>query len=219
MYQYGRMQNIAQQERAALVSTMLAIGPDAPTLCGDWLTRDLAAHLVLRERRPDAALGAVLPALAGRTARIQKGMAEGDWNALLEQIRTGPPRWHPAAIAKIDDATNTGEFFVHHEDVLRGAPGWERRVPSPQLSKALWSALPQIGRLALRTVRVGVVANSPGVGRRSLKKPKDGHGSVVLTGEPGEIFLSIFGRDTVAQVEFEGSDADVAAYQGASRGV
>ena len=47
----------ASRERAALVTTMRAVGPDAPTLCGDWTTRDLAAHLVLRERRPDAAPG------------------------------------------------------------------------------------------------------------------------------------------------------------------
>lgn len=219
MDQYGGMPNIAQQERAALCQTMTRVGPDSPTLCGDWLTRDLAAHLVLRERRPDAALGAVLSALADRTERIQKKMADGDWDALIEQIRTGPPHWHPAAIGKIDDATNTGEFFVHHEDVLRGAPGWERREPSVHLSKALWSSLPQIARLALRDVRVGVVADAPGVGRRSIKKPKDGLGSVVVTGEPGEIFLSVFGRDAVAQVEFDGSDADVAAYKAASRGV
>ena len=36
----------AQRERAALVETMRAVGPDAPTLCGDWTTRDLAAHLI-----------------------------------------------------------------------------------------------------------------------------------------------------------------------------
>ena len=36
----------AQRERRALVETMRTVGPDAPTLCGDWTTRDLAAHLV-----------------------------------------------------------------------------------------------------------------------------------------------------------------------------
>ena len=58
----------ASRERAALVNTMRAVGPDAPTLCGEWTTRDLAAHLVLRERRPDAAAGILVPALAGYTA-------------------------------------------------------------------------------------------------------------------------------------------------------
>ncbi len=54
--------SVARAERAALADLMLEVGPDSPTLCGDWTTRDLAAHLVLRERRPEAA-GLVVPAL------------------------------------------------------------------------------------------------------------------------------------------------------------
>lgn len=198
---------------------MIEVGPDAPTLDGDWRTRDLAAHLILRERRPDAALGAVLPALADRTERIQRELAGKDFAGLVEQIRQGPPVWHPARIAKIDVLSNLGEFFVHHEDVLRGGESWEPRELSPELSKALWDNLPQVARLAMRDVRVGVVADAPGVGRRSIRKPKDEHGSVVLTGTPGDIFLSVFGRDGVAQVSFDGADVDVAAYKESKRGV
>ena len=29
------------------------LGPNQPTLCEGWRTADLAAHLVLREHRPD----------------------------------------------------------------------------------------------------------------------------------------------------------------------
>lgn len=47
----------AQRERSALVETFHQVGPDAPTLCERWTTRDLAAHLVVRERRLDATLG------------------------------------------------------------------------------------------------------------------------------------------------------------------
>ena len=219
MHQYGGMPNIAQQERAALCRTMIEFGPDAPTLDGDWRTRDLAAHLILRERRPDAALGSVLPALADRTARIQREVASHDFAGLVEQIHQGPPVWHPARFAKLDILTNLGEFFVHHEDVLRGGEAWEPRELSPELSSALWDSLPQVARLAMRDVRVGVVADAPGVGRRSIRKPKDGHGSVVLTGTPGEIFLSVFGRDGVSQVTFDGADADVAAYKASKRGI
>ena len=43
--------SVAQRERAALITTMRDVGPDHPTLCGQWSTRDLAAHLVVRERR------------------------------------------------------------------------------------------------------------------------------------------------------------------------
>lgn len=50
---------------------MRAAGPDAPTLCEGWTARDLAAHLVVRERRLDAAPGILVPQLAGYTAKVQ----------------------------------------------------------------------------------------------------------------------------------------------------
>ena len=31
--------SVAQQERALLVGTMREVGPEQPTLCGDWTTR------------------------------------------------------------------------------------------------------------------------------------------------------------------------------------
>ena len=37
--------SIAQRERAGLVEILRAVGPDAPTLCEGWTTRDLTAHL------------------------------------------------------------------------------------------------------------------------------------------------------------------------------
>ena len=51
------MSSIAQYERNALSALLEELGPDAPTLCAGWTTRELAAHLVSRERRGDAALG------------------------------------------------------------------------------------------------------------------------------------------------------------------
>jgi uncharacterized protein (TIGR03083 family) len=42
----------AQDERAALAALLHETGPDGPTLCEGWQTRDLAAHLALRARRP-----------------------------------------------------------------------------------------------------------------------------------------------------------------------
>ena len=50
--------------------------PDAPTLCEGWKTRDLAAHLVVRERRPDATLGIAVPFLADYTAKVQNKVAQ-----------------------------------------------------------------------------------------------------------------------------------------------
>lgn len=53
--------NLAQTERAALQASLLEKGPDAPTLCGEWTTKDLAAHLYVREQKPGAALRSMLP--------------------------------------------------------------------------------------------------------------------------------------------------------------
>jgi uncharacterized protein (TIGR03083 family) len=49
----------SRDERLALCTLLDKTGPDAPTLCEGWNTGDLAAHLVLRERRPDAAAGVI----------------------------------------------------------------------------------------------------------------------------------------------------------------
>src|SRR6476620_10302201 len=99
----------AQRERAALVATMRDLGPDAPTLCDGWTTRDLAAHLVVREHRADAAPGIVVPALAGYTQKVQDRYAAKPWANLVEQVRKGPSRFWPTAIGPLDELTNTAE--------------------------------------------------------------------------------------------------------------
>ncbi|HWM99593.1 MAG TPA: maleylpyruvate isomerase family mycothiol-dependent enzyme, partial [Streptosporangiaceae bacterium] len=62
----------SREERSALCALLDKTGPDAPTLCEGWTTGDLAAHLVLRERRLDAAAGVAGGPLAGYTARVQQ---------------------------------------------------------------------------------------------------------------------------------------------------
>ena len=57
------------KERAAMCDTFEKFGPDAPTLCEGWLTLDLAAHLVAREARSDAAVGLVVPVRSPGTSR------------------------------------------------------------------------------------------------------------------------------------------------------
>ena len=207
------MTSFAQSERAGLCDTFLEVGPDAPTLCGDWRARDLAAHLILRERRPDAAIGMFLAPLAGRTDRIQASLAERPFEELVDTIRSGPPKWSPMALGSIDEAANFAEFFVHHEDVLRGVDPSARRQLDAAEQKAIFAALPRIGMLSLRSCRVGVVADAGSYGRRSLRSPKDDHGNVVLTGEPGEILLHIFGRTAVTDVEIDGADHDVESFR------
>lgn len=44
-------------ERSHLSDLLDELGPEAPTLLAPWTTRDMAAHLVLRERDPWPAPG------------------------------------------------------------------------------------------------------------------------------------------------------------------
>jgi len=118
----------SRQERLALCALLEDTGPDAPTLCAGWTTGDLAAHLVLRERRPDAAAGVLGGPLAWHTARVQRRIRERNtFSDLIQSIRTGPPRLSPMALPGMDERANTVEYFVHHEDVRRAVPGWEPR--------------------------------------------------------------------------------------------
>lgn len=121
----------AQHERAELAILLAEVGPKAPTLCGEWQTKDLLAHLVLRETRLDAAPGILVPALAGYTERVQRELAGRDWSRLLEQFRTGPPTLSPYRL--LDAQVNAMEFFVHHEDVRRVQRAGNRASFPPRL--------------------------------------------------------------------------------------
>jgi len=212
------MTSTAQRERQALCEAFLRVGPDAPTLSDPWRTRDLAAHLVIRDSRPDLAVGMVVPPLKDRLDRAQRELAADDWHALVDTVRHGPPALSPARIGAVDDAVNLVEFFIHHEDVLRATPGFERRRLEPALEKALWTALRRGGRLMYRRSTVGAVLVATGYGRYAVKGPGDA-GTVVLRGRPGELMLFGYGRARVAAVEVEGPDAAVAQMREARLGL
>ena len=118
--------SVAQRERAALVEILRAVGPDAPTLCEGWMTRDLVAHLVVRERRPDALPGLVFGPLASYTARVQNRLSTSTkWEDLVELFASGPPVF--SLFKVLDPLASIHEMFVHHEDVRRAQTGWEPR--------------------------------------------------------------------------------------------
>jgi len=198
------MTRFARSERQSLCDTFEHVGPDAPTLCSPWLTRDLAAHLVVRERRPDVAAGIVLPMMAGRLEKVQNGYAAGDWARLVHEVRSGPPLWSPTSLGPVDEAINTAEFFVHHEDVLRGGPDWTARKLPVDLESALWGIVSRTARLQFARAHVGVVLVAPSYGERQVHAETD-LGTLVVTGTPGELLLYLFGRRGVAQVDLSGS--------------
>ena len=212
-------QAVAAAERAALCDTFDEVGPDAPTLCSPWLTRDLAAHLVLRERRPDLAFGMWVPMLSERLEREQADLAAGtDWAELVDRVRGGPPVWHPTQIGLIDDAFNTLEFFIHHEDVLRAEPDFTARELPPEIADGVWTALKRMSKVLFRRFDAGLVLAAPGFGRVAVKPPSK-KGSVTVTGAPGELALLAFGRARVADYEARGSKKATLALELAAKGL
>ena len=192
---------------------MRSVGPDAPTLCDGWTTRDLAAHLMIREYRADAAPGILIPFFAGRTAKVQNEVAERtDWAALLDKVASGPPVYSPLKL--LDPVANIGEMFIHHEDVRRAQPNGAPRVLEPKLAKALRRMLPLMARMTLAKVP----------GRVALRIPEGktvliaGSGpAVTVTGAPEELLLFSVGRE--ARVEFEGDASAVQTVRAAPKGL
>ncbi|MEU0375222.1 TIGR03085 family metal-binding protein [Streptomyces sp. NPDC006283] len=195
------MSTHAKRERLLLADLLETAGPDAPTLCEGWRTRELAAHVVMRERRPDAAGGILLSALRDRAERIQAEFAAKPYGELVHLIRTGPPRMSPYGIKPIDEAANTVEFFVHAEDVRRAQPEWLPRELDRIFENALWSRLEKAARLLGRKSPVGLVLRRPN-GQTTVAHK--GTPVVTVTGEAGELTLFAFGRQDVAQVDLEG---------------
>ena len=116
--------SLAQQERQTLCDLFVAEGAEAPTLCAGWSTADLAAHLVVRERRPDSGPGLVWPPLAAYTDKVRRAVRDRTpWETLIETVRRGPP----LLLRPFDGPMNTVEFFIHVEDVRRARDGWEPR--------------------------------------------------------------------------------------------
>src|SRR5688572_28532828 len=115
--------SFAARERAALADLLEQLGPDAPTCCAGWTTADLAAHLVVRDRRPDAMPGfalEVLPVarvLAAHSHRLEERLRESTaYGELVDRVRQGPPPWLPGGWPGMS-TIDIHEFAIHHEDV------------------------------------------------------------------------------------------------------
>jgi uncharacterized protein (TIGR03085 family) len=192
--------NFARAERAELCDLLDAVGPDQPTLCEGWTTRDLAAHLLVRDRRPDASLATVIKPFAGHADNVRRAVATGDFSRLVERVR----RPSPLSLAGppfLDRMVNTVEYFVHHEDVRRGVPGWTRRTLPRRLDDALLSQMRLLVRLRLRRYPASLTITSPGYPPITSGV---GGPAVTVGGEPGELTMFFAGRQRAAQVEIDG---------------
>ena len=84
------MTSPADAERAALCDLLETLGPDAPTLCEGWKTRDLAAHLVVRDRQPKAWAGIMVPPLGRLADQATTAQAAQPYEELVDAVRAGP---------------------------------------------------------------------------------------------------------------------------------
>jgi uncharacterized protein (TIGR03085 family) len=202
------------RERRELSDLFEELGPDAPTLCEGWTTEDLAAHLVVRERHPTAAGGILIPALEQRLEQFMEKEKAGGYARLVDRVRNGPPLG-PFAVPGLRTLLNLQEYVVHHEDVRR-ANGLGPRTDRPELDGALWGNLRRGARLMLRKVHgATVVLQRPGGDAIRV-----GHGpEVVVTGEPVDLLLYLFGREEAAQVEITGDQGARQILANAPKGI
>jgi uncharacterized protein (TIGR03085 family) len=204
-------------ERSRLSDLFDELGPDAPTLLEPWLTRDLAAHLVLRERDPLAGPGLVLPGPWARLAeRRRAALALRDFGWLTARFRSGPPPGF-FRVGWVRRVPNLIEFFVHHEDVRR-ADGRGPRPGEPALDEALWRNVTGASWFLARRLRgVGLEIRWEGTSR--TVRARRGEPAARITGSPGELLLYLFGRQGAAQVEVSGPDAAIDAVRRARFGM
>ncbi|HEX4904928.1 MAG TPA: maleylpyruvate isomerase family mycothiol-dependent enzyme [Acidimicrobiales bacterium] len=215
--------DLRARERAELVATLRAMGPDAPTLCAGWTAADIAAHLAISEQAKGVPLfvfnGIRLLVPARLTRRVIDGaQATGDrlnarmlargWDAVLARLAAGPPRlYRYGSLAQL----RTVEEWIHHEDVRR-ASGLPSRAMTSPFEAALWRAGTTIARFPeFRLGREGLELDA-GSGRRLLV----GDGAparVRVTGPPGELLLYLAGRGSAAQVSVSGDDDDIRSIQ------
>lgn len=206
---------VARDERLSLCGLLDRLGPDAPTLCEGWRTREMAAHLVTRDRRFDA-----IPAYAGvgaleaRTTAIEERVArEHDYRTLVRMVREGPPLLGPFGLPVVRELLNVHEYFIHHEDVRR-----PNRVRRRRLSAALEDALTvrlrlTAGRLLRRVDGIGVVVRSPD-GRRLHERR--GSPQATVTGPVAELTVYLYNRRAAADVDVSG-DAEAVGRLAATR--
>ena len=186
----------AHRERLELADLLDAVGPDAPTLCEGWTARDLAAHLVVREARPDAALGVAGGPLAGWTARVTEGEARKDYSSIVQKVRSGPPLLSVFSIPGMAAKVNLVEYVIHHEDVIRGQEGWTARQLPADLSDELWSKVSMAAKRRFSKAKGGVrIIRTDG--SRGALVAHEGEPMVVVSGSALEILMLSFGRHKV----------------------
>ena len=184
-------------QRSQLAKLLLDLGPDAPTLCEGWATKDLAAHLWIRENRVDAAGGMFISKLEPRLEQLTNETLERDYEEVVNQWASGPPR----VIKLIDSQMNTTEHFIHHEDVRRANGRTDPQPLSQVAEKQLFSSLKMLAPMLLKKSSSPVVLFPRGFDRIVAADKKgvarNGSDVVRVSRDVGELVLWAYGRDVV----------------------
>ena len=106
----SQVMHFVDPSREVLAETLLAASPDAPTLCRGWRTRDLAAHLYLRERKAAVGLGLIIKSLSVASDKATDKLAAklktaDDYTGLVNTFRGGPPALSPMNIKALDESS------------------------------------------------------------------------------------------------------------------
>ena len=100
-------------------------------------------------------------------------------------------------------ALNTLEYFVHHEDIRRAPPGWEPRELTEREQTHLFKATATAGKGLVRPPACPWRSGGPRRARASSDARRRRE-PVVVTGEPAELTMFLFGRDQVTGLAFDG---------------
>lgn len=196
-------------QRNQLAHLFLELGPDAPTLCEGWETKDLAAHLWIRENRLDAASGMFIPQLESRLEDLTEQTLDRDFEDVVNSWAAGPPRW----LKPFDAKMNTMENFIHHEDVRRANGMTDPQPLSQAAQKQLYSSLKMIAPLSLKKSKSPVVLHPRGFDRIVAADKRgvarNGSDVVRVSGEVGELLIWVSGRD-VADITINGDESKIA---------
>lgn len=205
---------LVTSERSALVQALADAGPSAPTLCEGWETRHLAAHLLLRESKPTLAAGVMGGPLGDRTERATNQLADEltgqrRYEKALRDFEALPGYLHMRShFPGLDEAMNLIEYFVHTEDVRRASLTDGEKLPPRVLAEGVQEKMWQVLRARARMMvgkkyPDGLVLEAPGYSPavHTVVAPPTGRVATVLTGEPGELVLYLFGREAAARVE------------------
>ncbi|CAN5230296.1 MAG: TIGR03085 family metal-binding protein [Nocardioides sp.] len=191
-------ESLARRERYALCDLALQVGPEAPTRCAGWDVGDLIAHLVVRERRPHAAVGIVVSKLAPITERAMAKVKAKPFAEVVASIRE--PKL-PFSLSVLEPSLNTVEWFVHHEDIRRAQPDWTSRRLNSADEAELFSKLGVVGKMLARKAHVPITIALP-TGRTTTLR--SGAKPVTITGPVGELTMFLSGRTTYADLTFDG---------------